>query len=125
MATNRNRRKRELMEAFLSVTLPDKNTVPSKDDLLPIYEGILDTLHIRTRLDLNLLRGIVTEQLMEKQEEEKAKILRNIMNGTIKEGDQIPLIRNEKEDGTVDMKLPDSMMPLVMFVAWLNEKAEE
>ena len=31
MATNRNRRRRELTEAFSAITLPDKNAVPSKD----------------------------------------------------------------------------------------------
>ena len=123
MATNRNRRRRELTEAFNVITLPDKDTVPAKEDLLPIYEGILDTLHIRTRLDLSLLRDIVTEKLMEKQEE-RNKLLRCIMNGTIKAGEQIPLKRNEKPDGSVDMTIPEAMMPLVMFVAWLNEKVE-
>ena len=125
MATNRNRRKRELVEAFSAINLPDKNTVPSKDDLPLIYEGILEMLHIKTRLELNILRDIVTEQLMAKQEEEKHRILLGILNGTIKEGDEIPLLRNEKPDGSVDMKIPDSMMPMVMFVAWLNEKVEE
>lgn len=125
MATNRNRRRRELEEAFSSITLPDKNSVPSKDDLFPIYEGILDTLHIRTRVELNILRDIVTEQIMEKQEEERQRLLRGLMNGSITDYDNLPLLRNEKEDGTVDMKIPDSMMPLVMFVAWLNDKAEE
>ena len=125
MATNRNRRRRELSEAFKAITLPDKDTVPSKENLPPIYEGILDTLHIRTRLDLSLLRDIVTEKLMEKQEEERNKLLRCIMNGTIKAGEQIPLMRNENSDGSVDMQIPESMMPLVMFVAWLNEKVEE
>ena len=125
MATNRNRRRRELTEAFNVITLPDKDTVPAKEDLLPIYEGILDTLHIRTRLDLSLLRDIVTEKLMEKQEEERNKLLRCIMNGTIKAGEQIPLMRNENSDGSVDMQIPESMMPLVMFVAWLNEKVED
>ena len=123
MATNRNRRRRELSKAFKAITLPDKDTVPSKENLPPIYEGILDTLHIRTRLDLSLLRDIVTEKLMEKQEE-RNKLLRCIMNGTIKAGEQIPLKRNEKPDGSVDMTIPEAMMPLVMFVAWLNEKVE-
>ena len=125
MATNRNRRRRELEEAFSSITLPDKNAVPSKDDLPPIYEGILETLHIRTRLELNILRDIVTEQLMQKQEEERQRLLQGLMNGSITDYDNLPLLRNEKEDGSVDMKIPDSMMPLVMFVAWLNDKAEE
>lgn len=39
--------------------------------------------------------------------------------------DNLPLLRNEKPDGSVDMKIPDSMMPLVMFVAWLNEKEKD
>ena len=125
MATNRNRRKRELMEAFSTITLPDKNAVPSKEELPPIYEEILGTLHIRTRLELNILRDIVTEQLMEKQEEERQRLLRGIMIGEIKEVDDLPLMRKENSDGTVDMKIPDSMMPMVMFVAWLNEKAED
>ena len=125
MATNRNRRKRELMEAFSAINLPDKNTVPSKDDLPPIYEGILEMIHIKTRLELNILRDIVTEQLMEKQEEEKRRLLHGIMNGSITDIDNLPLMRNEKADGTVDMKIPDSMMPLVMFVAWLNEKEKD
>ena len=125
MATNRNRRRRELEEAFSSITLPDKNAVPSKDDLPPIYEGILETLHIRTRLELNILRDIVTEQLVQKQEEERQRLLQGLMNGSITDYDNLPLLRNEKEDGSVDMKIPDSMMPLVMFVAWLNDKAEE
>ena len=125
MATNRNRRKRELVEAFSNIMLPDKNTVPSKDDLPPIYEGILEMIHIKTRLELNILRDIVTEQLMEKQEEEKRRLLHGIMNGSITDIDNLPLMRNEKADGTVDMKIPDSMMPLVMFVAWLNEKEKD
>lgn len=125
MATNRNRRRRELAEAFSTITLPDKDTVPSKADLPPIYEGILDTLHIRTRLDLSLLRDIVTEQLMEKQEEERTKLLRGIMARQIKVEDDLPLMRKENSDGSVDMKIPESMMPLVMFVAWLNEKVED
>ena len=125
MATNRNRRRRELEEAFSSITLPDRNSVPSKDALPPIYEGILDTLHIRTRVELNILRDIVTEQLMQKQEEERQRLLQGLMNGSITDYDNLPLLRNEKEDGSVDMKIPDSMMPMVMFVAWLNDKAED
>lgn len=125
MATNRNRRRRELAEVFSSITLPDKNAVPSKDDLPPIYEGILETLHIRTRLELYLLRDIVTEKLMEKQEEERQRLLQGIMDGSITDYDNLPLMRKENNDGTVDMKIPDSMMPMVMFVSWLNDKAEE
>ena len=125
MATNRNRRKRELIEAFNNIMLPDRNEVPSKNDLPPIYEGTLEMIHIKTRLELNILRDIVTEQLMEKQEEEKRRLLHGIMNGSITDIDNLPLMRNEKADGTVDMKIPDSMMPLVMFVAWLNEKEKD
>ena len=125
MATNRNKPKREIEEGFSSITLPDKNAVPSKEDLPPIYENILEQLRIHTRLDLRILRDFAVEQLMKKQEEERAKLLRGIMDGTITDFDNLPLMRNEKEDGTVDMKIPDSMMPIVAFVAWLNEKAEE
>lgn len=125
MATNRNRRRRELSEAFSSITLPAASADQSEEELFTLYEGILDTLHIRTRLDLNMLRDIVTEQLMEKQEEERTKLLYGIMNGSITDYDNLPLLRNEKADGSVDMKIPEGMMPLVMFVAWLNEKVEE
>ena len=72
-----------------------------------------------------MLRDIVTEKLIEKQDEERLRLVRGIMDGTITDYDNLPLLRHEKPDGSVDMKIPEGMMPIVMFVAWLNEKAED
>ena len=61
---------------------------------------------------------------MEKQAEEQQRIMESILDGILTESDDIPLLRRENEDGTVSMKMTDALMPIVMFLSWLNEKAE-
>lgn len=75
-----NPRKAEIKTKFQSVTLPVLSDQDNADDF---YNPILDTLSIRTKFELKMLRDVVTEELMRTQERILAKAFQDVLDGKL------------------------------------------
>ena len=116
-----NPRKAEIKTKFQSVTLPVLTDEDNPDDF---YNPILDTLSIRTKFELKLLRDVATVELLRTQERILAKALQDVLDGKLEEED-FPLRRIETPDGGETItNVPEEFMTIASFMAWLNEKAE-
>ena len=117
-----NPRKAEIKTKFETITLPVLSDQDNPDDF---YKPILNTLSIRTKFELKMLRDVVTEELLRTQERILAQALQDVLDGKLGEED-FPLRRIETPDGGETItNVPEEFMAIASFMAWLNEKAED
>ena len=117
-----NPRKAEIKTKLQSITLPVLSDQDNPDDF---YNPILDTLSIRTKFELKMLRDVITEELLCVQERILTKAFQYVLDGKREEED-FPLRRIETPDGGETItNVPEEFMVITSFMAWVNEKAEE